>query len=225
MNLNYFTNIPFETNSPSVDQPNMKTNNNNIPTLIGVDHHQFSDNLGGYHTIVHQDTASRTRSGVGAIPAGFPGGISGINQVYTALYTPDSTGATADTQLFNTTGNGSPTSGISQLTGDNSQTDGYQWIGGTLILWGQVTFSGGASNHKTGTITFKDRSPGKNIPFPNNCWVVVPGLMIAASATATASNTIAIRDFNTGQFRYVYNSSSSSGSTDFPGFYWVAIGN
>lgn len=220
MNLTYTTGIPDTPNNPSNDQPNMKVNTNSINSWVQVDHHGFGDNLGGYHTIVHQDTASRTRSGAGAVTSGFPAAIPNINQIFSALSTPDTTGGTADTQFFNLTGLG----GLSQLTGNNAQADGYCWCGGILIQWGTLAFPSGF-DHVSGTVTFKDRAAGPNIPFPNNCFVVVPQLIISSTSESVASNTLAIRDFSVTQFRFVFNSSSSTGSTRYPGFYWIAIGN
>lgn len=54
MNLNYFTNIPFASNDPSIDQPNMQTNTNSISAWVDIDHYGFKDaqNLGGLHTQV-----------------------------------------------------------------------------------------------------------------------------------------------------------------------------
>lgn len=216
----YTNDIPFENNAPSVDQPNMKVNTNSIDSLIGEDHISFNTPNGGYHKIVHQETGGRTRSGAGAVTAGFPGAIANINQLFAADYTPDASVTTTDTELFSTSGTGV----VSQLTGNLLGTQGWIWVSGILVQWGSITFSGGADAEKTVTVTFKDRVAGA-IPFPNNCWQIVATLKIASTATSTASNTLAIRDFSTTQFRAKFNSSSSSGSTLFPGFHWVAIGN
>lgn len=45
----YNRDIPDAPNNPSTDQPNMKTNTNNIDDLINVDHYAFNDSLGGLH--------------------------------------------------------------------------------------------------------------------------------------------------------------------------------
>lgn len=220
MNLTYTTGIPDTPNNPSNDQPNMKVNTNSINSLIQIDHHGFNDNLGGYHTIIHQDSSTRTRSGVGAVTSGFPAAIPNVGQVFTALYTPDTAGGTADTQLFSLTGS----NGLSQLTGNSAATEGFQWIGGVLIQWGVGTLNSSSTDHKVVDITFKNRAFGA-IEFPNNCFVVTATLAIASAATTTASNTIAIRSFDKTTFRAVYNSSASDGTDKFPSFYWIAIGN
>jgi len=54
-NFIYTKDIPDAANNPSNDQAPMEVNTNSIFDLIRVDHHGFNDNLGGYHTIIHQD--------------------------------------------------------------------------------------------------------------------------------------------------------------------------
>ncbi len=212
-NFVFTRNIPLGSHNPSVDQNPMKNNFNSTDSIIDIDHFGFNDNLGGYHDIIHQPAQVADPAPIGGPPQ--------INQVYVKSYTPDTTGGVADVQLFNRTSVGQ----ISQLTGYNtsSTSDGWQWIGGILVQWGVVAFAGGNS-HETGTVTFKDRVAGA-IPFPTNTFVVIPGLRVASSGTTTSSNTIAIRSKSLTQFSWVFNSSSSSGSTAFPGFYWYAVGN
>lgn len=48
-NFIYTTNIPLASNDPSTDQPNMKTNTNNIAALIAIDHIGFNAQEGGIH--------------------------------------------------------------------------------------------------------------------------------------------------------------------------------
>ncbi len=57
----YNNNIPFASNNPSTDQPNMQTNTNSISALIGVDHVGFNSSgsgaggNGGHHLQVTFD--------------------------------------------------------------------------------------------------------------------------------------------------------------------------
>lgn len=206
--LNYNRDIPDAPNKPSVDQPKMKTNTNSIDTLLAVDHVSFGPNTNGYHTIIHEVTQVAD-----------PAPVALFNQIYSKNYTPDTASAVADTQLFTMTALGI----ISQLTGYSDDTDGWQWIGGVLIQWGAVTF-GSSTDHLNGTVTFKNRIAGA-IPFPNNCFVVIGTLKVASTTTTIASNTLSIREETKTTFRWLFNSSSSSGSAQHPGFYWVAIGN
>jgi len=222
MNLTYTTGIPDTPNNPSNDQPPMKVNTNSINSIIQIDHSGFNDNDGGYHTIIHQKSATRSRSGQGNTFTNFPAAIALVDQIFTAAYTPDTTGGVADTQIFSRTGNGD----ISQLSGFVASTDGHQWLGGILIQWGRagsgtVTSGSFASGAALGTITFKDRSPGL-IPFPNACFNVLT-VPRYATTPPNAAGTISV-DFNTlSRTGFDYRFISVSGS--YTGFFWVAIGN
>lgn len=48
-NFNYDTGVPFATNNPSVDQPNMLINTQSINGILAVDHVTFNENNGGTH--------------------------------------------------------------------------------------------------------------------------------------------------------------------------------
>jgi len=47
--FNYNNNVPFTTNNPSVDQPQMLINTQSISGIVAVDHIGFSANNGGTH--------------------------------------------------------------------------------------------------------------------------------------------------------------------------------
>lgn len=211
MSFTYHTGIPDAPNNPSVDQPKMKTNTNSINSLITVDHQGFNAANGGYHKVIH--FVKQTS---------IPPQVSGFGQLYVRDY--DAGGLiAADQQLYYKSGNtGGPSLGA-QLTGNFSAAEGWCWTGGILVQWGHVTYGGSSANHKTGTVTFASRSASM-IPFPNNCFVVVPGLEVNNTLNIVTDNMISIRDFSTTQFRYVYNG-GGTGSAAYPGFFWVAIGN
>lgn len=226
---NYDSNVPAANNSPKNDQPQMQVNAGSISGIISEDHIGFNTPNGGYHTIIHQP--NQTVNGQSAwnpvIGSGVPAAISAakisnIQQLFSMLYTPDTTGGTPDTQLFSLTGDG----GISQLTGNLSTSDGWVWLGGILLQWGVVTApppGGGsfASGLASGDVTFKDRVPGA-IPFPNNCFLVlaVPyWSAVAPSGTGTVSASEA--NLTTFSFTWLFRSSVSQ----YTGFYWIAIGN
>ncbi len=219
-NFTYTQNIPLATNKPSVDQPNMKINTNSINSIIAVDHLSFGQATGilsdGYHKTIHQSQDTRTRSGVGATYANFPVGIVGVNQVVAASYTPDTTGAVADTQLFSVTGLGVTSQLTANLT--NDPREGWCWCGGILIQWGEVSSAAGG-----GTVTFKDRVAGA-IPFPNACFNVQA--TTSYNNTGTSSVNISIRKTagspSTTDFEWT-RSGTTTGT--FNGFYWMAIGN
>jgi len=234
--FNYNENIPNGPNNPTNDQPKIQENTNSVNGLIEVDHVTFNENEGGYHKIIHEIPSSRARSGVGATFTNFPSGIPGINQIFTALYTPDTTvGGTPETQLFTTNGNGNASGvGVSQLTGslitDPAQSDGYQWVGSILIQWGKVAppvvpgpnpFPPGA----TGTVTFKDRKPGA-IAFPNNCFSIQTTLLYR-STVPVISASVSIRtsgsSFSLSPTSFDWKSTAVT--SEYRGFYWMAIGN
>lgn len=214
-NFIYTRDRPDAPNDPSADQAPMKENTNSTHSIIAVDHFGFNDNQGGYHNIIHQPPQD---------PDDNPDTIAGINQLYVRNVIPDTTGGVADTQLFTRTGLG----GISQLTGNYAAVEGYQWVGGILIQWGSVTISTGtgSSTHRTGSVTFKDRGGNQStIPFPNNCFNVVASFTALNTAQTTASNSLSVLTLTKTSFSWVANSSSSSFVTNFPTFYWVAVGN
>jgi hypothetical protein len=204
----YFDNIPFATNNPSSDQPNMLTNTNSTDQLIAIDHHSFNDNLGGYHKVIHQTPFS-----TGADPASIPG----IGQEYVKTV-----GSPSDQQLFYESGLGV----ISQLTGSNSALTptGFAFSGGILFQWGFVLGTHGAAPKKFNggdfsSITFP-------IPFPNNVFFIsgtpcfdtanVPsstsGFANVIFNSSTISNTAATWVFITNSGSYVK-------------FFWLAVGN
>lgn len=52
MSIPYNLNIPLSSHNPSVDQPNMETNNNSIASIIAVDHVAFNTSGSGQHNQV-----------------------------------------------------------------------------------------------------------------------------------------------------------------------------
>jgi hypothetical protein len=138
--ISYTLGIPNGPDNPSNDQPNMKTNNDNIAAFVAIDHQPFDVNNSGYHTDVHM------------IPQSPPVAIGGIGQLFSQNVTVNSI---VDTQLFFKTG----LNGLSQLTGNAAVSPGYQWIGGVLLKWGRnpigaVSFSSTfpAFNHVYGLV-------------------------------------------------------------------------
>lgn len=227
MNLNYNQNIPGSQNNPSDDQPLMRTNTNSTRTWVTIDHHGFKDNLGGYHTIIHQDngTPTRTIDRITGINTNIPAAISGIHQLFSALVTtPDG----SDTQLISVTGNQAPGQ-FSQLTGNHASSEGWGWFSGLLVQWGGVVTG---LNNTTNSVVFATRTAGM-IEFPNNLFVVIPNPFYDSSGTSTptsqrtATVSIDINATNTNktQFTWKAQSSSTSSTNNYSGFYWIAVGN
>lgn len=209
MSFPYTRDRPDPPNNPSSDVPDMKINTNSTDSIIGVDHVGFNLPNGGYHTIIHQ-----------GVQASDPAAIPNINQVYTKLYTPDTTvGSITDTQLFSRTGVG----GISQLTGAFATFEGYQWCGSILVQWGRLTpVTGGsfAGGNAFGTVIFKDRA-NSLIPFPTFCLsVIATPFWNAVTPAAAGTVTIDVSTLSNLKFDWKFNSLT----TLYTGFMWVAIG-
>jgi len=216
MYLTYYNNVPNAPDDPADDQPDMQTNTLSISTLIAVDHIGFQNVQGGWHTVIHQ-----------TLQNGDPATIQGINQLYAKNYTPDSTVTSTSTQLFMRSGPAAMAvvGQISQITGffnqNTNSSDGWQWIGGTLIQWGKVTqtFPTGTT---TGMVTFKDRVPGA-IPFMNNCFAVFTTLQFSAASLPGDTATVSIRPSTLSKLMFNWDVRARDNS--YIGFYWVAIGN
>lgn len=223
----YVPNTPLASNKPSVDQPDMLTNTSSIPKLIATDHISFGTASGsqidGMHKVIQQVTGIGTqnllRSGAAATYTNAPAAIATINQVIAGQYTPDTTGGTADTQLFTKTAGNV----ISQLTGFSvgDLEDGWQWVGGVLIQWGRksLTFAGGVAS---ATVVFKDRVAGA-IPFPNNCFIVVPNLQYGSAGAPTVEGSISVDRSTISNTSFAVTAVTTS--IRYAGFYWFAVGN
>lgn len=209
MTFTYFPNVPNAPDDPADDQPQMQVNTASISDLISVDHVGFNTTNGGYHKVIHQITQGSD-----------PAAILGFNQVYSKSYTPDTTGGTADTQLFNRTSVGSISQLTGRLAGASNGTDGWVWAGGILLQWGTVSqaFSSGST---TGTVTFKDRVAGA-IPFPNFCFNVqtTPLVSFASLPSSQASINIRQSTLSNTSFQWQFFTNSNQ----YIGFFWWAVG-
>lgn len=70
----YNRDIPFSTNNPSTDQPNMQTNTNSVDDILQVDHVSFNATNGGTHKQVTYSSEN--------VPSS-PGGTSSV--AYTGI--------------------------------------------------------------------------------------------------------------------------------------------
>lgn len=203
----YFPNIPFATNNPSVDQPNMETDTNSISSLIAIDHQGFNVNQGGYHTVVHC-----IDNIVDPAPVPPAGPLLGAGEYYTKTVTDFAT----DTAAFFQTAGGR----IIQLTMNTTpvaNTNGYSYLpGGIAVQWGQDTFTSGG--HTQGMINFGTA----NRNFPNACFVVIPNLILPDGSSTTVSS-INITAISQNSFNWVYNGSKQGGGNII--IQWIALGN
>ncbi|CAB4121555.1 hypothetical protein UFOVP1357_58 [uncultured Caudovirales phage] len=212
MSITYNLNIPNPPNDPGDDVSPMQVNTNSVNSWTNVDHVEFNSVTppSGYHTVIHQVLQSVD-----------PGNIVNVNQVYQKNYTTNSTVSTTDTQLFSITGSGI----ISQLTGqltNGTSSDGWCWVGGILIQWG-VFLQDFSSGSTKGTLVFKDRVTGA-IPFPTNCFIVIGGPIWDSTEGTPGSQASLNIDLNT-IARQRFGWQFYTNSSDYEGFYWIALGN
>ncbi len=187
--IGYNLNIPAANNNPSQDQPKMQTNTNAINTLLSLDHYTFADNAAGRHKQV--SLANEAAPGI-------PANTNGV--LYANLDTGQSWPFWQNALgSFNLLG---PLSAVN---------NGYTWMGGVLVQWGQVT-----STNSSFTLQ------AFNIPFPNACFVVMT--QIYGSGTPPGgSGDIEIRKSTVSVASFQWCMVTNSG--EYTGFYWVAIGN
>jgi hypothetical protein len=203
--FNYIRNIPFSTNNPAADQPNMLTNTNSISSIIAVDHLGFNTAQGsesdGYHTVIHFSTQG-----------GDPAAIGTIGQLYTKTLTIGN----QDQCLFFESGGGRITQLTGILGGAGSQTstvnapNGYTPLtGGIILQWGQFATTAASTPVLFTTL---------NIDFPTNCFniqITPTAPSTSTSGARFATNTISNTGFTLNTTGYTV------GST----FDWLAIGN
>lgn len=161
----------------------------------------------GYHTIIHEvpQTSVNTITGYNQVFSGVPGTLV-VNSTTTS-----SIPANSDQQLYSLTGAGV----LSQLTGHNAATNGYQWVGGILFQWGILD-----NPSSIGVVNFPIIN-GSSAGFPNNCFNVQLTL-ISKSGGTSAANTVAPITGNVTKSSFNY---SYTGTTSYVAFYWFAIGN
>ena len=196
--------IPLPGDLLSQSQQDLLANNGSLNTTYAIDHVALTS-IGatrGFHKDIH--IVKRV---------GNAAAVSGTYTVFSKDYTTDSTTPATDTQLFGITGLG----GVSQLTGNASQQEGWCWCGGILLQWGRV------NSTTNGTVTFKGRSATTNtIPFPTNCFSVQTiGIFTGANPNGAAGIAVNMSTLSRLKFDWVFNSNSGA----YSGFLWFAVGN
>jgi tail fiber protein gp53 len=212
----YNRDIPFATNDPSADQPNMLINTNNIDSLIAVDHVSFKLPDGGFHTVIHQKPFSTvTTNPPNNNPPSLPPTSGGNGEIITVQLKPV-TGGNSDECLFFQSGGGRWTQLTNVLTGAGNQASasafGYCPLpGGIILQWGEITK---ASNSEA--LLFITN----NIDFPNNCFNVQ---LTGHSTLIASSGSILLQARSLTKTGFVMDTGDryNNGST----FWWIAIGN
>lgn len=180
---------------------------------LGVDHvnnnGEPGSNPAGYHNVIRQVTQVADPSVTSP----------GVNQIYSKNYT---TPAGTQTQLFTLNSGG----GISQLTGTNGTVQGWQWLGGVLMQWGEVTISGAAPYSGTVDFVTRNGTSTNGINFTTNCFNVVTGFTSATTPNIlnTSTAVVAIDTTAINKFGFKWNM-NKSGLLGLGGFYWIAIGD
>lgn len=207
---NTLTDAPIASHTLAQDQPLIESNNLYYGNTLNVDHQigpangTRNDGISGegYHKVVHYVTQLAN-----------PAPVANTGQLYTKLYTPAFSGASADTQLFFETALG----GVAQMTGAIGLANGgWCWSSGLLFIWGKQSFTpvGGVAS---GTVTFTSASP-TTIPFPTACFNVQ--LTLNSSSFSNGATMSVIGNPTTTSFNWGFSGTASSTS-----FFWLAIGN
>jgi len=213
----YNRDIPDAPNDPSADQPLMKTNFNNIDSIIDEDHFSFDENNGGLHRQVRMPLRGGSP---GTIP---PGLVAGEGTLYTKTVT--STGVLTETGLFYTPDNSTNeyqltrtiTAEITEF-GTNiaygtppatfTQTGGWTFLPGGLLM--QYGFFG-----KVGALG----SSGQ-VQFPVQ-WST-GAFSITMTLYRSSGDQSLTLDSGTPPTTTTFNFKSSSAGSN--GLYWTAIG-
>ena len=151
----------------------------------------------GYHTIIHTvpQASVATVNGYTQVFSGVPGTL-----IVDGVTTPNIPGG-GDTQLYSLSGIGV----LSQLTGNNLSANGFCWVGGILIQWGNFNPNSSTS------VTFP-------VAFPTAVFNIQ--LTGSASNNSTFRNGVATGSLTTAGFNW-------QGTIDshWTPIYWMAIGN
>jgi len=207
-NVTWNSNIPFATNSPSVDQPNMQINNNNNILIWQADHIGF--NSGPGNSGLHNSVTLFNQVG-----------IPNTNQTgATVTYSKIVTGQTQD---FETSDVGAHEYQMTRfidasfaLFGTNTAitlgNGGWTFLpGGLLLQYGNYNTPPALA--VTGTITFP-------ITFTGNPFMIQATLIAKAGGT-TQAHTISVINTTVSPTTFEWN---YEGTTSYTGFYWMAIG-
>lgn len=214
--------IPATNNNPSVDQPDMLTNNISTQGILGIDHYSFNDNDGGWHKQV-------TLPSLLAIPA-IPPRQATLGTIYTKTVQVAVGPVTAPT-VFYSPGNAGieyqitrTNDGVSGFFGqfvNNYNGVGVDFTGGWTFLPGGLYFQYGLFQPtggfvaKTGTINFP-------VQFINPPFIVQPVLISKVGGTSQ-THVVSVIDTSVSSTSFQWNTDAIiTGS--YVGIYWTAIG-
>lgn len=214
--MTYQPGVPTGSVPLNQDYLNLQANFTQINSQFLVDHVPLTSTSGtppnGYHTDIHLVPVSTTASNPpNNQPINGYTATSGYGQIFNAQIND---GINTDEALFFLSGGNR----LMQLTRNFvpvTANNGYTFLPGGLILqWGQVTST--ASSFQT--LTFATN----NIAFPNNCFAVFTQIY-GSGTVAGGTGTIDIRKSTVSKTSFQWAMVTSS--SQYSGFYWVAIGN
>lgn len=197
----YTLGYPPDGSSLGQTKSTIRNNLDGTFETLGIDHvnnnGQPGSNPAGYHTIIHQVTQTNvsTVPGVNQIFSGVPGTL-----VVNGITTPTIPSG-GDTQLFALTGLG----GLSQMTGNNASPNGYVWLSGIFVQWGNF-----------------NPNSSVNVTFP----VTFPHAVFNIQLTGSASNNSTFRNgVLTGSLTTAGFTWDGTIDSHWTPIYWLAIGN
>ncbi len=203
-NFKYTKNIPHATNNPSNDQPIMEVNANSISDLIGVDHHGFNDNNGGWHqqvTLVGESLPASAAQQFVLYNQPNPS-VGNSSELWSAR---DGNGAVSNF-AFTSARIANPlasTNGVTFLPGPQPN-------GAFFYQWGQATSIGTSL-------------PNTTVLFPQAYLATVYSVVCTILTTADSRFFVELYDLSNTQFRAVTRDSGGS-KTSGVTFCWMAIG-
>lgn len=209
--------LPVSGNNPSVDQPNMTTNNASVNSIIGVDHFSFNDSSGGLHkqsTYVDSLLPLGTSISISAGQVAFYGKTNGQSQV---MATSDA-GANeyqmtrfidADFALFATD------TVYPQAPPVAFEEGGWTFLpGGLLLQYGSSLPGAIVSGSSIGTTKFPIAFT--SVPFSV---ILSP---VSKAGGADINNTVSLVTGTLGNTSFGWNWQTST--SKYTGFHWIAIG-
>lgn len=218
----YNTNVPFATNAPSQDQPDMLQNTRSINSLINIDHYSFNQSAkDGWHRQVTlpNKTIPTTALNQGALWTQLATSL-GAGQESDLFYTQDSLGHAY--QLTRTI------DGAFSLFGlftNNYGGAGTAYTGGWTFLAGPAT--PGALMLQYGLFNPGGFSPAisGNIPFPvqfNSAPFVVLPTLVAKVGGTNSLHVVSVVSGSITNSQFTWNVDNTT--TGYTGIYWIAIG-
>jgi len=209
----YVPGYPPDGSSLGQTKSTIRNNLDGTFETLAVDHINNNGAPGsqppGYHTIIHEvsQTSVSTVSGYNQVFAGVPGTL-----IVNGTTTP-AIPSGGNPQLYSLSGGGA----LSQLTGHNAATNGYQWVGGLLFQWGTRSLTGASGERAT--VLFATA----NVNFPNNIFSMQGTLICKTGGTNSSENTLSFVNGSLTKTSFVYQYNGTGGN--YVGFFWLAIGN